>query len=159
MLDADDPESPDQDLKLRQFLTYRLVRLQSRLNVQASRYLAEHAGITLTDWRIIAMIDSLDNTTLTYLNRETGLDKGQLSRKLRSLTSRGLVSSQQDNQDSRVQHLTLTAEGKSIVDAMLPRMRARQRFLTGTLTEDELSALHRSIDKLERAAETTEFET
>ena len=158
MLDSEDSATDPGDLPLSRFLTYRLARLQARLNAQATRYLAKHADISLTDWRVIVLINDRGDTTLTRLTRDSGLDKGQISRKLKSLVSRGLIDSHQDDQDHRVQHLSLTTAGRSIVDQMLPLMQARQKHLSNALTAEELSSLLRAIDKLEDAAAATEFE-
>lgn len=146
------------DLPLRRFLTYRLNRLQARLNAQAARYLTAHGGITLSEWRAIALIGSLEETTLTELSREAQIDKGLLSRTLKTLVERGMVDGRQDDRDNRVQRLTLTASGTKLHERILPRMRARQRFLQAALTTSEFAALHSAIDKLEIAAEVTEFD-
>ena len=153
----EDPSTDPAELPLRRFLTYRLNRLQARLNAQASRYLAEHGGITLSEWRAIALVGNFGQTTLTEISRESQIDKGLLSRTLKTLIERGLVEGRQDDHDNRVQRLRLTAEGAGLHSRMLPRMRARQRFLQGTLTSAEFEALLSAIDKLDAAAEVTEF--
>jgi len=146
------------ELPLRRFLTYRLNRLQARLNAQATQYLARHAGITLSEWRAIALVGGPGETTLTEACRHAQLDKGLLSRTLKALAGRGLVQARQDDRDQRVQHLSLTKKGRTVFEHMLPRMRARQRFLREALTPMEFATLHAAIDKLEIAAEETEFD-
>ena len=62
-------------LPLQQFLTYRLSRVQAKLNAQATRILREASGITLTQWRIIALVGAAGQTRLSQLAREAALDK------------------------------------------------------------------------------------
>ena len=145
------------DLPLRQFLTYRLNRLHARLNAQAIRYLGKHADVTLTEWRAIALMGDLGPTTLTGLSREGQLDKGLLSRTIKSLIKRKIIQARQDSDDQRVQQLRLTRKGQTLFKHLLPRMQARQRFLRSALQPDEVETLFRIFDKLDRAAEETEF--
>ena len=149
----------EEDLPLRQFLTYRLNRLQARLNAQAARYLMQHSGVTLSEWRVIALIGNQGETTLTEVSREGQLDKGLLSRTLKTLQRRGLVDGRQDDTDHRIQRIRLSRAGATLHAETLPRMRARQRYLKAALSPDELRALNKAIDKLEVAAEATEFDT
>lgn len=150
-------DSPDDDLPVRQFLTYRLNRVHARLNAQATRLLAQYADVSLTEWRAIALMGDLGETTLTSLSREGHLDKGLLSRTIKALIARGLVIARQDENDNRIQRLTLSPEGRKVFVRTLPRMQARQRFLRAALTAGERAALIKAMEKLEIAADQTEF--
>ena len=148
------PITDSQDtLPLHQFLTYRLSRVQAKLNAQASRILRETSGITLTQWRIIAMVGAAGRTRLSDVSRATALDKGLLSRNLKGLTEEGLISAQADDLDHRAQNLTLSERGQAIYERTLPIMRKRQANLQADLSEEELRIFRRVLDKLEIAAE------
>lgn len=144
---------PVEDLPLHQFLTYRLSRVQAKLNAQASALLQRHAGLTLSQWRILALVGAAGQTRLSDLARSAALDKGLLSRNLKTMIAEGLVAAQQDDVDQRVQHLTLTARGRALFERTLPRMRARQTHLRAALTETERVVLETALEKLERAAD------
>jgi hypothetical protein len=75
-------------LPLDQFLTYRLARVQARLNVHAAVLLKRHAGLTLSQWRIIALIGSGGHTKVSDFTRSMGLDKGLVSRNVRLLVEK-----------------------------------------------------------------------
>ncbi|MEM7270471.1 MAG: MarR family winged helix-turn-helix transcriptional regulator [Pseudomonadota bacterium] len=143
---------------LRRFLTYRLSVTQSKLNAQATRYLREQVGLTLTQWRVIALIGGAGETTLTELCRTSALDKGLVSRRVSALTEAGVINAAEDEQDHRVQRLSLSEKGREIFARTLPKMQARQAFLNASLEPEELETLMRALDKLELAAEVTEFE-
>ncbi|MDP5335995.1 MAG: MarR family winged helix-turn-helix transcriptional regulator, partial [Paracoccaceae bacterium] len=81
------------------------------------------------------------------------LDKGLLSRNLKTLIEDGVVAARTDDGDHRVQILALTAKGQAIFERTLPVTRARQQMLRDDLTEEELRVFRRVLDKLEIAAE------
>ncbi len=140
-------------LPLHQFLTYRLSRVQAKLNAQAGAMLRRYAGLTLSQWRILALVGAAGQTRLSDLARIAALDKGLLSRNLKSLIAEDLVMSKQDEFDQRVQHLSLSPEGKTLFEKTLPRMRKRQHRLRSALNEHELGVFYQVLDKLEVAAE------
>jgi len=144
---------------LDQFLTFRLSRVQAKLNVQAARLLSEKAGLTLSQWRIIALIGSQETGLASELTRRSAMDKGLFSRKLKSLTEAGLVESRPHEADHRAQVLSLTAAGRRKYEETLPHMQARQAGLQAELTETERAVFFAVLDKLDLAAERTDFGT
>jgi len=140
-------------LKLQQYLTYRLSRVQAKLNAQASRILRDASGITLTQWRVIAFIGSAERTRLSDIARETALDKGLLSRNLKALVEEGVVSAEVDANDNRVQFLSLSHKGQAIYAQTLPVTLARQAKLRAELSDEEERIFREVLDKLERATD------
>lgn len=141
------------DVPLQQFLTYRLTRLHAKLNAQASRILSEHAGITLTQWRIIALTGGKGEITLTDIHRATQMDKGQLSRTIKTMLEEALIASRASLNDQRQQLLTLTRTGQQIYLETLPKMQTRQKMLMDSLAPEEKKMIFSAIDKLELASE------
>ncbi|MEN9060745.1 MarR family winged helix-turn-helix transcriptional regulator [Ponticoccus litoralis] len=111
------------------------------------------AGLTLTQWRLIALIGATDRSTAAQLSRYAAMDKGLISRNLKALGEENLVRIIRDTEDNRLQHLELTAEGRALFDSTLPRMQARQNALRDRLDEEEVRAFLATLDKLEQAAE------
>ena len=159
MSDASDPGEGQDDLPLTRFLTYRFSRVQAKLNAQATRLLHRTAGLGLTQWRILALIGDAGGTArASEITSFAAIDKGLFSRKLKGLVEDGLVTTAPDKKDQRVQHLRLTAKGQRLYDSTLPVMRARQRALRSHFDDEELRVLYAALDKLESAAEETEFD-
>jgi DNA-binding MarR family transcriptional regulator len=127
--------------------------VQAKLNAQASAMLRANAGLTLSQWRILALVGAAGQTRLSELARTGLLDKGLLSRNLKVLVGEGLVVAEQDDVDHRVQHLSLSRRGKALFERTLPRMRKRQRHLRSSLTTKEIDVLYAALDKLELAAD------
>ena len=133
-------------LPLHQFLTYRLARVQAKLNTQANR-------ITLTQWRVIALVGAAGQARLSDLAKAAALDKGLLSRAVKTLVEDGSILTRTDENDHRAQVLSLSGKGQQIFERTLPVTRARQHRLREGLTEEELAVFRQVLDKLEIAAE------
>ncbi len=141
------------DTPLYRFLTFRMSRVQAKLNAQANAILQREAGLTLTQWRILALVGAARETTLSEMARTAALDKGLISRNLKAMVTDGLILASTDKQDHRIQHLTLSERGQLIYDRTLPRMQRRQDGLRSALTDAEFETMNRVLDKLEAAAE------
>lgn len=138
------------------FLTYRISRLHQKLNTQATRLLAGSVGVTLNQWRMIAFIGGAKTVTASELIKYTAMDKGLVSRNVKSLIEGGLVQSSGDGKDSRVHLLSLTPKGEEIFDRALPMMRRRQKKLQTQLSDEDVKHLRHMLDVLEIAAEDTD---
>lgn len=141
--------------QLSQFLTYRISRLHSKLNAQASRILSASVGLTLNQWRMIAFIGGAEKITASELINYTAMDKGMVSRNVKSLIEAGLVLSAPHKVDHRIHVLSLSSAGKDIFDTALPVMRRRQTHLKKDISEDDLANFLRVMDVLEDAAKET----
>ena len=139
--------------QLSNFLTYRISRLHQKLNTQASKILSETVGVTLNQWRMIAFIGGAETVTASKLVKYTAMDKGLVSRNVKSLIEGGLVASSVHTKDNRVHILSLTPNGQRVFDTALPMMRRRQENLRTQLSDDDVANLRRMLDLLEVAAE------
>ncbi|MEL6233131.1 MAG: MarR family transcriptional regulator [Pseudomonadota bacterium] len=139
------------------FLTYRLVRTSCRLNAQASRILRDHAGLSLTQWRVMALIGPEGTRTLSDIARQGLVDKGQLSRCVKGMAATGLIRTAPDPGDQRQSFLSLTPKGRRIFERMLPIMQRRQAHLMDSLSADQRAVIFPALDRLLDAALRTEF--
>ena len=149
----DHQETARSHSRLHGFITFRLSRLQAKLNTQANAILARHCDLSLTQWRIISLIEALGTTTSTEISAEGELDKGLLSRGLKVLVAEGLVEQETDKGDHRRHLLKLSPTGRALHGRLLPVMKRRQAMLTEMLTEAEIGSLTDVIDKLEVQSE------
>lgn len=141
---------------LTSFVTYRIARVQNRLNAQAAAILRKHTNLSLTEWRILSIVNLIGPTTASAISREVNMDKGQISRAVKPLASAGLLASVEHEHDHRQTILQLTPRGKSIVDANVQIMRERQAQLTHDIDDAELEAFYRVLDKLQNNIEMPE---
>ena len=104
---------------------------------------------SLTEARILFELAHRETSTASELAKELGLNPGYLSRTLKKLEDRTLVSRTPSADDARQQHLTLTEKGaqrfaelngrsRNDIAAMLSRLTvAQEKRLIGALTEVE----------------------
>ncbi|MDU8927121.1 MarR family transcriptional regulator [Alisedimentitalea sp. MJ-SS2] len=141
------------DVPLRQMLTYRLTRLNAKMNAQAIRVLGENGGLSQTQWRVLVLIDYLGPTTPARVGREIVMDKGQLSRAIKTMSARGLIRVEASESDHRAHIVSMTDEGREMFERARPAMRQRQLDFSEGLTAQEREVLFRAMDKLEQLAE------
>lgn len=75
------------------------------------------------------------------LARETFASGAAVTKRVRQLEQRGLVARRPDARDRRVAHLSLTEQGRELVDRLLPAQLAYERTLLEGLTEERRQEL------------------
>ncbi len=151
MPDSSPAEKQDRQLVLDEMITYRLARLQARLNAQATRILKENGGLTLTQWRILVLLDLRGEANLAQLVRETKFDKAQLSRAVKTMLQNGLLTSKANETDQRQILLAMTGTGRAAFEKALPHMRGRQQILLASLSRQQREDLFAALDRIEAA--------
>jgi DNA-binding MarR family transcriptional regulator len=139
-------------MPLPQMVTYRLSRLNAQLNSQAVRILKETAGISLTQWRVLVVLDAYGKVPSAEIVRATAVDKGQLSRTLKAMVADGLISSETRESDQRSHMLAMTDRGRAVYERARPAMRDRQARLSAGLSGEERENLFRALDKIAAAS-------
>lgn len=137
---------------LSSFVTFRIARVQNTLNAQASATLAAHCDLTLTEWRMLASIEARGQTTAAEIARHTQIDKGQVSRAVKSLKGRALLKAGAAATDQRQQTLTLSAQGRAVFERVVVVMRKRQEMLTQDIAPEDLRTFFSVLDKLQARA-------
>ncbi len=159
-LDANTQQEDVQDeaADLLNFVTYKISRVHPKLNAQAAHILREQAGLSLLQWRLIALLEVMGpNISSVELINLLHMDKGLFSRTLKSLIAEGYVASLADDADRRRSHLSNTNKGKQVYERVIATMRKRQEHLLHNFTDAEKSALFQALDKLEANAQRRDF--
>ena len=79
--------------ELMSFVTYRISQLHPKLNSQAAYILRKHGGLSLIQWRTIALIHAMGpNVSSTEIIKRVDMDKGLFSRNVKTLIAAGGVS-------------------------------------------------------------------
>ena len=146
---------PDTDRfasELNALITFRLVKTTNLLNAQAAHVLRKNSNLSLTEWRIISVINAVDKTTASEVAKTTFIDKGQISRTVRSLADKGLLVAKHRKGSQRQIELRLSPDGKALHRRIVAIMTNRQRHLTREFTSEELAAFRSALEKLERAS-------
>ncbi|MGE3677982.1 MAG: MarR family winged helix-turn-helix transcriptional regulator [Burkholderiales bacterium] len=140
---------------IRELLSYRLHVVANLLSRGAElRYRREH-GVSLWEWRTVALLGAQAPQSLNDLAREAGVDKGQMSRVVSGLASRGLVSREADARDARAVRLALTAAGRKLYRNLMRSAIERDAALLGRLSAQERKVLDAALARL--AGQAREF--
>jgi DNA-binding MarR family transcriptional regulator len=131
----------------------RLRKATRRVSQIYDRHL-EPAGLTITQYGLLAYLATTGETTIGALAEKLAMDPTTLTRNLRPLIRQGLVMHVPDCRDRRVRCVSLSAAGREAFDNARPLWRAAQNQITAVIGDVEISALHTQLDQaLERLAE------
>lgn len=72
-----------------------------------------NSGYSLTEAHILNVVTSQEDSTATSINKELKLDEGYLSRVIKALISKSLITKKQSPSDKRVFIINPTDKGKS----------------------------------------------
>jgi DNA-binding MarR family transcriptional regulator/N-acetylglutamate synthase-like GNAT family acetyltransferase len=105
---------------------------------------------SLTEARLLYELAQRKQPTATELSDALGLDPGYLSRLLRGLRSRSLVTCERSATDGRRSHLALTRKGRAAFGRLDARSQDDVRALLGRLGEPEQRGLVEAARTMER---------
>ncbi|MEL6689284.1 MAG: MarR family transcriptional regulator [Pseudomonadota bacterium] len=132
-------------------VSHRISRIHGRINAQAARILSESADISLSQWRILVMVDADGEVSASEIVRRTKIDKAMVSRAIKSLSQAGLVQVIVSKTDQRLHKVKMTDAGRARFEKALPHMLARQDGLMAPFDEEEEQQLFHLLAKLEDA--------
>ena len=95
-----------------QSIGFLMRRVLSSILQLADAQLAEQ-GLTYVQWLPLYKLMLQEGATTASLARELAIDPGAMTRSVDRLVAKGLVRRERSQQDRRVVHLELTAEGRS----------------------------------------------
>uniref|UniRef100_A0AAU3H5R5 MarR family transcriptional regulator n=1 Tax=Streptomyces sp. NBC_01401 TaxID=2903854 RepID=A0AAU3H5R5_9ACTN len=140
-----------QDLApISELLSYRLTRTSSALSRSAALRYRREFDVSLGEWRSLALIAADPTLTLNRLARRAGLDKAQMSRVVRGLVERGLVTRTESTGRSR--QLALTDSGIEVYRGLIRAANERDAAFAAALSEEEALVLERTLEKLAELA-------
>jgi DNA-binding MarR family transcriptional regulator len=149
---------PDDPLLLDSFLPYRLAVLSHRVSRGLAHRYEARFGISIPEWRCLAILARSADLTAGELAERTSLDRVQVSRATGRLVDRGIVARRADSGDRRAVRLTLTDAGKQLFAEIADVARAWEQDLTRALGISDRRALDRVMAKLERALDQMDAE-
>ena len=98
------------------------------------------SGLRVTQFTLLTMLALGGPLPLSRVADRLGMERTTLSRNLRPLIAKGLVTVRHGD-DHRVRTIALTAKGRHAAVAALPQWRKAQRALAGRLTPGVLASL------------------
>ncbi|MDE2133374.1 MAG: winged helix-turn-helix transcriptional regulator [Alphaproteobacteria bacterium] len=137
-------------LALDAFVPYRLSVLTNRVSGAIARHYADRFGLTIPEWRVMAVLGDTPGPSARDVAARTAMDKVQVSRAVASLTAARRVERAQDEEDGRVAHLFLTRAGRAVYDEIVPLALHLEETLLSALSAKERRTFDRLLAKLAR---------
>lgn len=151
------PETPAFDpdgFELEHFLPYRLSLLTNTVSQGIACSYNDPHQISVTEWRILAVLGRFPGLTASELVARTAMDKVSISRAVKTLETKGLLRRETDRGDRRRMRLHITeGRGRQVMEHVVPMALDYERRLLECLSEKESEALDRIITKLQRQSE------
>ena len=139
-------------LRLGDFLPYRLSLASNLVSEAIARAYARLFGLSIPEWRLIAVLAETNGSTQQEVVQRTRMDKVTVSRAAVSLVGRGLVRRLQHASDRRSRVLILSSAGRALYADVAPQaLRLEARLFQG-FGEEELAHFKASLLRLEGAA-------
>ena len=139
------------DLRLEHFLPYRLNRAAAVSSRHFSRIYRAEFGLTVPEWRVLATLGQLGTATATEIGRDSAMHKTKVSRAVSALQQRRWVARRADEDDRRLEHISLTTAGKAAHRRLAPKMLDCEEALLGRLTPRERGEMLKGLALLEKA--------
>ncbi len=147
----------DSDFELEEYLPYQIHRLSNLIHQVSGLVTVRHlkAAKTLTnrEYRVIFIIGSLGPHSPVQVARLSGIDNATVTRAVRSLRSRGLVTTRDNPEDRRAKDIVFTAAGRALWRKLFPIMYERGAALDEAFSERERKTFNRLLAKLNARCE------
>jgi len=129
-------DNSDLSLTLSQFIPYRIVVLGKKISERLAP-LYEDEGVSIPEWRVLAVIAQYDDIAARDVVEQTPMDKMAVSRAVSSLEHREIVGRRASTIDARVSRLFLTKDGRRLFDRIADiALKFERELLVGLSLED-----------------------
>jgi DNA-binding MarR family transcriptional regulator len=139
-------------LRLQHYLPYRLSVAANAVSRVIQLAYEEKFGITIPQWRLIAVLADEGALTQQELCGRTIMDKVTVTRAAQGLLRRRLVKRLPNSADGRSHRLMLTKGGESLYAEVAPLALEYETKLLADLKPEDIAKLEQHLRLLERAA-------
>ena len=137
------------ELHMDNFLPSLIRNLSEGMALSMSRRITGPFRLTMTEWRILLQLAEHEALTASDIVAYSAMEKSKVSRALKSLEARSLVTREVAENDHRVKRLTMTETGRKRYQAIVPRILDWEKELIKGLEVDEYRDLLYLLDKLQ----------
>jgi DNA-binding MarR family transcriptional regulator len=149
---SDTPTAETAAFRLEDFLPYRLSVAANRVSRAFARRYAEEFGLTIPEWRVLAVVGDGPPVSAAEIVLRTAMDKAKVSRAVAGLLDRDLLRRAVNPLDQRRHMLAHSRKGRQIYETIVPRALALQAEVMQELTQEERRLLASLLDRLTRQA-------
>jgi DNA-binding MarR family transcriptional regulator len=132
-------------------VSMRMIRLFVMLRKSGIMAQRRQFDLSETEWRIMTQLGEAAPLSLNGLADAMLQDRGQLSRAVKSMVERGLLTRQRKPGGPEIE-IDLTARGRTIYDKMVEWVHERDRVLTEGMPQEDVATVWRVLgEMMERA--------
>ena len=109
-----------EELKLENFMPYRLAVLSNTVSTTVARAYDKRFSVSIPEWRVIAILGRFPGLSAVEVAERTMMDKVAVSRAVTKLIKKGRVDREFADADKRRSILNLTKTAISFMTRLLP---------------------------------------
>ena len=142
-----EPGELGENLRFQDFPAFHMITLANLAKSFVSRACLEPAGLSVPEWRLLTTLIGGAPVPFSHIAAQTLMDKGQISRTLRTAQGKGLVETavvpldrrQQDSGMSSIGRVVvrITEQGREVYGRVMPEAQRTQLRLIELMTPDE----------------------
>ena len=136
------------ELKLKDFLPYRLSVLSNRISSDIARRYQERFSLTIPEWRVMASLGETPGLSARQVADKTAMDKVAVSRAVAGLLAVKSITRKTDTADKRKIILTLSKKGQAVYRQVVPVALAYEAAILDQLEPGEKQALSKLLDRI-----------
>ena len=144
-------------LTLSEFIPYCLSVVSNEISNKIALSYQTQFGIDLHQWRVMAVLGEESDLSAQDVSARTAMDKVAVSRAVKKLIHSNMVSREFDVADKRRSILSLTSDGQTIYQQIVPLAKTYESNLLQQLSDDEIAELVKLLNKLRKANENLDF--
>jgi DNA-binding MarR family transcriptional regulator len=147
------PASTVRKLRLGDYVPYRLSVAANAVSQLIARAYEDRFGLSVPEWRLIAVLADEGPLTPQGLCERTVMDKVTVTRAAQGLVRRRLARREPNASDGRSHRLRLTSTGTDLHRRIAPLALDYERQLLAGLGAHEIERLKRQLRRLQATAE------
>ena len=136
------------ELILEDFLPYRLSILSNTVSSTIARVYDRRFGLTIPEWRVIAVLDRFPGLSAVEVAECTLMDKVAVSRAVTKLLKSGRLDREFADADKRRSILNLSEEGRRVHNEIAPLALRFERDLLHGLSDADKQTLDVLMERL-----------
>lgn len=140
-------------LKLEKFLPYQLSVLSNLTSHGIALTYEERFDLSVTEWRVIAILGRHPGITATEVARRAAMDKVAVSRAVSRLLAADRLQRKEDRSDGRARRLFLSPAGLHIHDTIVPAALEFERLMLESLDDEQRRCFMAAVERLTEAAQ------
>ena len=138
-------------LRLDDFTPFRLSITSNLVSETIAGTYQALFGLTIPEWRLIAVIAEEDGPTQQRIGQRTRMDKVTVSRAAIALSGRGLIERRPNAEDRRSQRLHLTPSGRDLYAQVAPKALELERRILASFTAEEMATFMALLERMDAA--------